>query len=206
MARPRTLSDDEILERIADSLEGATGPWSLESAAAATGLHAATLIKRFGSRHGLLLALSRRWIAGIPEGATGDDAMGELRRWAASLADPGAGVPAAEETTNSDDNGGTAVAVATRTLARIDMLVEDLRDPELRLLLHEGWSKHLAHLTALVGRAQDDGRLRAALPAPQLARLLLDAAHGGILRDAVAPDSTGTASADSVLTALEALS
>ena len=86
------------------------------------------------------------------------------------------------------------------------MLVEDLRDGELRNLLHQGWTKHLTYLTELITHCQRGGQLTAVLSAPVIARLLLDAAHGGMLRAAVSPDPTGVDPTHSVLAALEALS
>lgn len=186
MARPRSLSDDEVLGRIAAALGGIGTTWTLNGAAEAAGLHPATLIKRFGSRHGLLLALSRRWIETIPAAATTNDALRELHHWATSLSE--------------------REASPAQLLARADMLLEDLRDPELRSLLHQGWTKHVSYLTELVQHCQNTGQLTTQLSAPGVARLLLDAAHGGILRDAVNTNLAGVKPTNSVLAALEALS
>lgn len=58
--RLRTLSDEQVLERVGAALGQSGSAWTLAGAAAVAGLHPATLIKRSGSRHGLLVALSRR--------------------------------------------------------------------------------------------------------------------------------------------------
>ncbi len=185
MARPRVLSDEQVLDRIASMLDSASASWTLAGAAAAAGQHPATLIKRFGSRHGVLLALSRRWIVSIPTGPTTAEPYGELQAWAASLSE-GQASPA-------------------HLLARIDMLVEDLRDGELRALLHTGWDRHTAYLAALVEPAQHAGQLSHVVPAATIAHLLLDAAHGGLLRAAVTPHTDAADPGRGVRSLLEAL-
>ena len=61
MARPRTVSDDAVLDGAA-RLIGRVGPARLTLAHVAeeVGLAPATLLQRFGSKRGLLLALARR--------------------------------------------------------------------------------------------------------------------------------------------------
>ena len=56
MARPRALSDEQVLDRVASAIDTASATWTLAGAARSAGLHPATLIERFGSRHHLLLA------------------------------------------------------------------------------------------------------------------------------------------------------
>lgn len=182
MPRPRTLSDDQILAKLGGVLEEAGTAWTLAAAAASLGLHPATLIKRFGSRHGLLLALSRRWVASQPTAPVTNDPYRELLAWVHS--------PSPSETSGA------------QRLARIDMLVEDLRDPELRALLHVGWQRNVLYLTGLVEQSQAAGRISPSLPPQTVAQLLLDAAHGALLRDAVAPEPTGSLSALALLEAL----
>lgn len=168
MARPRTLSDEQILHRVSTALEQAQTAWTLNGAAVAAGLHPATLIKRFGSRHGLLLALSRRWVESLPTTATTLDPHAELLAWTASIS------------TGQDSSA--------QLLARMEMLGEDLRDDELRLLLHQGWSKNTTYLTDLVQRCQNHHHVTSRLPAGTIACLLLDTAHGGLLRATAHPD------------------
>jgi AcrR family transcriptional regulator len=166
MARPRTSTDAEMLDRIAAA--ASDGGWTLMGAAQAAGVHSATLIKRFGSREGVLLALSRRWVDALPNGPAGDDPYGELMAWAQSLSVRG--VPTAG------------------VLARIDMLAEDLRNRQLRDLLHLGWQRQLDHLAVLVEAAVDRGDLRLRTSPRLVAQLLMDTASGSLLRAAVAPD------------------
>lgn len=167
MARTRSLNDDQIIQRVGDALGDVGNAWTLASAAAAAGLHPATLIKRFGSRRGLLVALSERWVNNIPSEPTSGDAHQELLAWVHSAS-------------SSDVTGD-------QMLTRIDMLVEDLRDPELRALLHMGWQRNIDHLTALIDRARQAGQMRPGLSSVTIAHLLLDTAHGSLLRNAVTP-------------------
>lgn len=166
------LNNDQILQRVGDALGDVDNAWTLAGAATAAELHPATLIKRFGSRRGLLVALSHRWVNNIPLQPTSQDAYQELLEWV--------------------DSASTSEATGDQVLTRIDMLIEDLRDPELRLLLHEGWQRTISYLTALLDRARLDGRMRAGTPSVTLAHVLLDCAHGSLLRAVVAPAEENT--------------
>lgn len=185
MARTRTLSDEQILHLVSRALGDADNAWTLGDAADAAGLHPATLIKRFGSRRGLLVALSRRWVDTIPTAPTTQDAHRELQAWIGSLS--------------------TSDTTEDQMLTRLDMLLEDLRDPELRALLHHGWQRNLAYLTALIDHARHDGRMRGGPSSETIARLLLDTAHGSLLRTAVAPDPTDADPTHTARALLEAL-
>ena len=93
MARPRSIADDDIL-KAANVIMQAGGPAGLTFAAVAkaTGLAAATLVQRFGSRDAMLVAaLQRAWdqlgaqtreadavFAATPEGAVQLLAVGIL--------------------------------------------------------------------------------------------------------------------------------
>lgn len=176
-------TDEEILDRIALAVSDSV--WTLAGAAEAAGLHPSTLIKRFGSREGVLLALSRRWVDSVPSGPAGSDPYAELMAWAASLSVRGIS--------------------SAGVLARIDMLAEDLRNEELRDLLHLGWQRQLDHLTALVDAAVDRGDLRVTVPARLVAQLLMDTASGALLRAAVAPDPAEADPCTAVHDLLEAL-
>lgn len=185
VARTRTVDDDQLLKRVADALGDADNTWTLAGAAAAAGLHPATLIKRFGSRQGLLVALSNRWVNTIPTEPTSEDPYRELVDWVDSASD-------------SDATG-------EQMLTRIDMLVEDLRDPELRALLHDGWQRTINYLITLIDGARRDGRMGAGTSSTAIAHLLLDTAHGSMLRAAVAPNRNDTDPTITTRTLLEAL-
>lgn len=90
-------------------------------------------------------------------------------------------------------------------LTRIDMLIEDLRDPELRGLLHDGWQRTISYLTALIDRARRDGRMRTGTSSVVIAHLLLDTAHGSLLRIAVTPAQKNREPATTTRSLLEAL-
>lgn len=185
MGRGRTIDDDQILELVGGALGDVDNTWTLAAAATAAGLHPATLIKRFGSRRGLLLALSRRWVGSIPSGPTSEDAYQELLGWA--------------------DATSTRGVSPDQMLIRIDALVEDLRDPELRELLHQGWQHTIEYLTAVIDRARQDHQIQAGLASETLACLLLDTAHGSLLRTAVDSAPADTEPFFSARALLEAL-
>lgn len=180
MSRPRNQSDDEILNRIATRLSSTT--WTLADAADAAGVHPATLIKRFGSRHGVLVALSRRWIEGIPTAAADGGGLSELEAWAVASSQA------------SRDRAGA--------LAGLTMLMEDLRDEELADLLRQGWERQAAYVALLVEQAQEEGLLLHAPPPPRAAELLLDVGHGALLRAAAQQRSRHAVNSASTLIAL----
>jgi AcrR family transcriptional regulator len=164
MVRPRRLEDDEILARIVAALErrAELTPWSLHDVAPAAGIGPAGLIKRFGSKTGLLRALTRRWIDLIPHGPLpeGTEPEEELREYV------------------SREFGADSAAGAVYALSEV---LSELQDPELVALLAEGWGRQAARL----------GELLAGMDLPELAdaevggTLLLDALHGSLFRSAV---------------------
>lgn len=156
--------------------------WSLNDAARLAGVHAATLIKRFGSRQGVLAALSRRWIAHLPDGPQGEGGLAELRAWV----DRAASGPADRET----------------AVAGLAMLMEDLKDAELSRLLAVGWDKQVGYLAALIAQARAAGDLDRA-PAPEVAaQLLLDMQLGTTVRAAAHPSPRAAVDRHALLTQL----
>ena len=85
------------------------------------------------------------------------------------------------------------------------MLAEDLRNRELRDLLHLGWQRQRDHLTVLVEAAVDRGSIRVTTPPRLVAQLLMDTASGSLLRAAVAPDPAEADPCAAVHDLLEAL-
>lgn len=175
MARPRTRSDTEIVESVAVYLADREWPaasWSLAEVSPAAGLGPAGLVKRFGSRAGLLRALGEHWLATIPQGQQTGDPLRELRDFARAAF----GVPSA------------AAAVGG-----LRDLFTDLAGDDTAAVLREGNTKQLRYVSALLG-AVGLSRLGESEGA---ARVLLDALHGGLLRRAsgdgqspVSPDET----------------
>lgn len=175
MARPRGVSDDDLLQAASDVLM-ARGPaaFTLERSATRAGVSAATLIKRFGSRRELLLALDRRWVASIPAGvaaaAVGRTAVDRLR----------AAVLWGREDLDTPEHTANSLAA----------LALDLTDPALTELLGEGWRAIEAALVPLVQAAIDAGELAADVPAHRLARVLRATCEGSCLAWLTAPEGT----------------
>ncbi|MFE4514638.1 TetR/AcrR family transcriptional regulator [Kitasatospora sp. NPDC056783] len=182
MARPREHSDDDLLDRISAALADTSGAWTLAEAARAAGVHPATLVKRFGSRHAVLVALSTRWSAAIPQAPLTGDRLGELRSWVDGVARP--------------------PRDRSRGVVGVTMLLEDLKDDELSRLLGEGWERQITYLAALVGGAREDGHLTRSPEPRTAAALLLDVVNGSYLRAAASTPPTITVSPQALLNAL----
>ncbi len=167
MARPRRAQQDVLVDRIASALSAREQlePWTLADIAPAAGLSPAGLIKRFGSRNGILEALSRRWIESIPDGPEDSSAVEEeLRAWVAGRFAAG---------------GPHAVAYG------LVNLVDDLVDDRLRQLLAQGWAKEIHYVASMLAQLGLQG-----LDEPVAgAKLLFDALHGAMLRQAAEPGS-----------------
>ena len=128
----------------------------------------AALVKRFGSKRGLLLAVVTTWVATIPDASL--DGIGDpLDVLEAQLRDDFVGLEAATST------------------AHLGLLLAELADPEIRSLVREGWRRQQAVYTALLSAAQRQGALRG--PAPERAGAMVMAlAQGVALRWSVEPD------------------
>lgn len=173
MARPRTLSNTELLDRIDAALSdraarAVPGSWSLHDVAPSVGLSPAGLLKRFGSKDALLEALAQRWIASIPTAPLGaHPPLDELRAYVA------------------DSFGAPSDAAAVYALGEV---LGDLRSPTLTAALREGWAAQVHYLKQLL----------ALLDLPRLhdphdgALLLLDALHGALFRQAAGLEPTPT--------------
>lgn len=168
MARPRQNSDDQLLDRIGNALQSAS--WTLADAARAADVHPATLIKRFGSRRGVLEALSRRWVAALPTEARAEGGLAELLVWL-------------EENAPRRDQPAQA-------LSGLGMLVEDFRHDSLAELLRQGWARQRLYLAALIDEATARGELTNAPQPEQAADVLLTLVHGALLQAAAERGST----------------
>lgn len=164
MARPRRLDDDELLAQIVSVLEKRSEltPWSLADVAPAAGMSPAGLLKRFGSKTGLLRALTRRWIELIPQGPLphGPEAEHELRQYVAR------------------EFGAHSAAGAVFALSEV---LTELEDAELASLLAEGWDRQRRRLAQLLAAM----RLPRLHDADAGGTMLLDALHGSLFRSAV---------------------
>lgn len=155
-----------MLDRVAATLatRRSLRPWTLAEIAPAAGLSPAGLVKRFGSRHGILLALSQRWIESIPRQPQGrQPPADELRCWARARFTP---------------LGPDATAQG------LVQLVDDLVHDELRQLLGLGWTQERAYLASLLAAAE----LPALADPAASAAVLFDALNGAMLGHATDPD------------------
>ncbi len=158
MARPRTISDDALVEA-AGTVIGRRGPaFTLADVAAEAGVAAGTLIARFGSKRGLLLAVSRASRA----------------RAAARARQAGAGAAAVREALLAGAEGLEDPVAAPNHLAQLGV---DLADPELRAALVADRRARRAQLRRLLGAADDLPRA----PSPGRAADVLTAVLDGTL-------------------------
>lgn len=168
MGRPRKISDDELMAACGRAI-GAYGPgFTLAQVAAEAGVAVGTVSGRFGSKHGMMLAMMT---------ATAATVEARMRAAAARHKDPVAAVLAAVLVTAEDIDDP---ATTTNHLAQLGA---DMSDPALR----EG-------LTALRTRIRDVLRsllaaaaLPAAPPPARAARIVAGLAHGAQLDWALSP-------------------
>jgi AcrR family transcriptional regulator len=145
------------------------------------------LIKRFGSKHGLLVAIDQRWADGIEATYARishghDDPVQRLRAGALL--------------------GFDAMDDPNRVTNLITALANDLADPELRKLLAAGWGAMQEQLRQLATHAIEAGRLPSAPDADQVARILFSVGEGTRLAWAVAPHGSLLARAEQDIDAL----
>lgn len=168
MGRPRKITDDELLAACATVI-GTYGPgFTLANVATEAGVSVGTVAGRFGSKQGLLLALTR---------AQHDGAARRMRAAAAAHTDPVAAVTAAVLVTARGVNDRTTT---TNHLAQLGI---DLADPTLRAGVTD--LRALVHrvLTGLFAAADLPG----APPPARAARIIAAMAHGAILDWALRP-------------------
>ncbi|PZS04781.1 MAG: TetR family transcriptional regulator [Pseudonocardiales bacterium] len=188
MPRPRIADDEELLSA-AGAVLSTSGPsrFTLQRVADRADVSAATLIKRFGSKRELMLAMNRRWVASIRPGmaeatAGHDTALQRLR--AAALW------------------GFADLDNAANTARQLASLAVDLQDDDMRALLARGWRVVRRRLTELADDAIDTGDLDAAPPAEQAARILFALGEGTRLAWSVEPRGSLVARASADLDAV----
>lgn len=171
MARPRTIDDDAILDAAMRAV-GRVGPGHLTLAEVASeaGLAPATVVQRFGSKRGLLLAISRRGAAAAGEAlrrarATHDSPLAALR--AGLLADAG------------------TVAEPQAFANSLAFLQVELADPEFHPHVRAYTEAVLAEIRDLLGAAARAGELRDAADLAQLARTVQTAYNGALITWAI---------------------
>lgn len=172
MARPRTTSDEAILQATARAI-GQHGPNSLTLGAVAkeAGLAPATLVQRFGSKRGLLLALAER---------APDDTRAVFAR--ARTAAPDSPVKALH-----DAYAAMAVGINTpqEMANNLAFLQLDLTDPEFRAHAAAQTSAFREATAALLDAAVFAGELRDAMDTSRTARSLHVVFSGTLLLWAV---------------------
>ncbi len=187
MARPRTITDERLL-KAAETVIGMVGPgFTLAQVAAEAGVAVGTVAQRFGSKNGLLQALSR---------ANTESVVGRMRE-CGELADPVEGLRAAVVVIY--EGVGSAETAANH----LGQLGVDIGDPELRALLGEHFTAVEAEIRRLTRAAARD--LPGAPGVVRAARVLLGVANGASLDWSIRPkgryvDRVGQ-DVDAVLTA-----
>lgn len=171
MGRPRKISDDELMAACGRAI-GEHGPgFTLAQVAAEAGIAVGTVSGRFGSKHGLMLAMMT---------TAADHVAERMRAAAARHADPVAAVVAAVLVTAE---GVGDPATTTNHLAQLGV---DMSDPALRdglTVLRSRIREVLRSLLAVAG-------LPGAPPPARAARIVAGLAHGTQLDWALAPAGT----------------
>lgn len=164
MPRARTIDDDAVLDAALDAI-GEVGPAGLTLAAVGerAGLSAPTLVQRFGSKRGLLVAVAQRSAeraeAGVAAAAIDGSTLDALVGWLTGL---------------------TARVASPQALANhLGFLQADLVDPELYELARRGAGAMRRRIELLLERAVEAGELTGTEPA-ELA-LGVEATYNGAL-------------------------
>lgn len=181
MPRPKTLSDGDVVRAVARVLLR-VGParFTLADVASEAGLSPATLVQRFGSKRGVMLAFARASAAEAAapfERARGaiSSPLGALRR---ALADTAAELRSRQEVANS-----------------LAVLLDDITDDEMRAAAALHAEATEAAIRALLDEAVAAGELHAGDTA-ELALSVQAAWNGAILQWAI----RGTGTFESLLT------
>jgi AcrR family transcriptional regulator len=160
MARPRKHSDEAIIAATGRVI-GRVGPgFTLAEVAAEAGVATGTVMHRFGSKHGLLVAMTRAIVEGVRAAGGGHvDVADVIVDTYADLDDP---------------------SVAANNLAQ---LAVDLTDPDLRELLAEFYAALERRLETIVAAQHLPGA-----PEPaRAARILAAVADGAALHWSARP-------------------
>jgi AcrR family transcriptional regulator len=174
MPRPRTVSDETILDAVID-LAHRIGPARLTFAAVAAqvGLSAATLVQRFGTKRDLLLAADSRgvdlWIGAL-----------DRAKAAAPLARVVEGLVLAVD----------GIATPARMANSVAMLQLDLADPDFHAETLRGARAVRSHIERDLAAALAVGELRPDVDVAALAKLVETTYHGAMIGWAVHREGT----------------
>ncbi|WP_327582136.1 TetR family transcriptional regulator [Nonomuraea sp. NBC_00507] len=174
MPRPRTVSDEAILDAVL-GLAHRIGPARLTFAAVAAevGLSAATLVQRFGTKRGLLLAADKRGVDLWVDALDRSTAASPLTRIIEGL-------------TLAVENVATPELMANS----VAMLQLDLADPDFHAETLRGARAVRARIEGDLNAALDAGELRAGTDAARLATLVETAYHGAMIGWAIHREGT----------------
>ncbi len=163
MARPREITDERLIGAAGVVISRRGPAFTLADVAREAGVAVGTVAQRFGSKHGLLVAMASHAVGALRE---------RLRDAHSGVLDPvlAPGAALVEVYAALDDPD-----TAANNLAQ---LAFDLSDPELRGLMAEFYSVMEAEVAELVERAVDADRLPGA-PAPPVAARILTAIVDG---------------------------
>ena len=174
MPRPRTISDEAVLDAVlALALRVGPGRVTFAAAAAETGLSAATLVQRFGTKRGLLLAADKRGVDLWVDALDRSTAASPLARLVDGLVL--AGDPAA-----TPEQMANAVA----------MLQLDLADPDFHAETLRGARAVRARIAHELGAALAAGEIRAGTDVEALAKLVETTYHGAMIGWAIHREGT----------------
>lgn len=165
MPRPRTVSDEDVLDGVL-ALAHRVGPAKLTVAAAAreVGLSPATLIQRYGTKHELLLAADRRGV----------------ERWVTPVEEAEHPSPldrVVEGLVGAVDPDMTPEAMANS----VAMLQLDLVEPDFHAATLRGARRLRAALERHLRAASGAGELREGTDIAALAKLVETAYHGAMI-------------------------
>ena len=168
VARPRTVSDDDILDAAAAAVaEVGPAEVTLARVGARVGLSAATVLQRFGSRRALLLAVARRGADVLPARLRAcTDAPRPAAALVEALVDVAAGVRTSAEFAN-----------------HLAFLLLDLTDPDFRAVAQEYAAGVESAVADVLRAGQRAGELPGLRPrrAREAARALHCAYNGGLV-------------------------
>ena len=175
MPRPRTVDDEQILAAAARAV-GDVGPGRLTLAdvGSRVGLSPATLLQRFGSKRGLLLAVA----------ASGMEAMPAAIRAVADAEHP------VEDLIEVLTGFTSAIEQPAQFANHLSFLLLDLSDPDFGALGRRHAEGVLAALAEVLEQAVRRGELSAGTDVSRLARLVHAVYNGALLGWGMAPDGT----------------
>jgi AcrR family transcriptional regulator len=175
VARPRKIDDEALLSAAASAISRHGPAFTLADVAAEARVAAGTLVHRFGSRHGLLVALLDAATASVSS------------RMTAAAGSRDAAVTAVRSVLVDQYAPLDDPLTAARNLAQLGA---DLADGDLRERLAGMYAAVREGLCTLLERAAARGELPAAPPPGIAARILAAAADGTALHWSARPEGS----------------